>query len=452
MNIWNPVYTNWVGTWDENALPAFSKYDWIKYSSFTPGTGNYGTDNNFTLQWIDSLNIWDQERWEFATHGFGGNQAKFIPGNGVFEDGKLILCLTDKVDTGYVDLRKPEVKWARENFDNSVTVKFSEEVDEITAETEGNYLLSGVEITDAILSPDKTEVRIITNNYNRENNYNLIVINVTDDNTIPNVIAVKGTTVQKSNELEFPIKINIGGDSYGDYLKDQEWNENVEYGYLAGDTHYWSDIADVLNTENDEIFKSEREGLTTYKIRVPNGLYRIELLFAEHDNNSAGDRVFDIVAENELKFNDVDIMSSNGINTAISFESEVEVLDQKIDLYFPEEVDSTFINGIIIDQISTKVEDKKLGMNNKQIELDQNYPNPFNPTTNIHYRVDRKSIISLEVYDVIGEKIATLVNGVKDPGNYNIIFESSNLPSGIYFYRLLANGNNVATKKMAILK
>ncbi len=452
MNIWNPIWTNWVGTWDENALPAFSKYDWIKYSSYTPSAGDYGSDNNFTLQWIDSLNSSDQERWEFATHGFGGNQAKFFPSNGVFEDGKMILCLTDKVDTGYVDLKKPEVKWARENFDNSLTVQFSEEVDRQSAETSGNYNIANVEITEAKLSDDKKTVRLQMSNYNKDNNYSIIVLNVKDDSPFQNTIDLKGITIDKINELEFPVKINVGGDSFNDYLADQEWSEKVEYGYWAGDVHLWTQRGDIPNHDDDEIFKSEREGLTTYKIRVQNGIYNISLLFAEYDETTEADRIFDIVVENELLSDNLDIFSVAGKDLAYSFEASVNVDDEIIDIYFPEEVDSAFVNGIIIDQISTNVEGINFGNNLDQFELHQNYPNPFNPKTKISYRVNKLSQISLEVYDAIGNNVKRINDGIKSPGSYNIVFEASSLTSGIYFYRLMANGIKVATKKMVVLK
>jgi hypothetical protein len=452
MNIWNPVYTNWVGTWNDNALPAFSYYDWISYSSYTPGNGNYGTGNNFTNEWQDELDFWDDDRWEMATHTFGGNQCDFLPANVVFDDGKMILCLTNNTDTGYVDIIKPEVKWARENFDNSITVKFSEEISKIPAETEGNYLLSGVEITDAILSTDKMSVNIFTNNYNKEINYNLIVLNITDDNPVPNTINLRGTTIQKSNELEFPVKINVGGESFEDYLGDQEWGEDVEYGYWAGDVHYWGQVTDILNTEDDEVYKSERVGLTTYKIRVPNGLYKFSLLFAKNDNDIVGDRIFDIVAENILIQNDVDIVFLAGKNTAYKIESEVFVSDEIIDLYFPEEVDSAFVNGIIVDQISTDVEGTNSKNINKEFKLNQNYPNPFNPKTNISYSIEKKGRIQLEVFDVIGNKIETLVNEFKEPGNHEANFYSTSLSSGVYFYTLSIDGNRIATKKMALLK
>ena len=70
MNIWNPQFPNWAGEWNEDILPAFAFYDWVSYSSFTPGAGSSGTGNNFTFQWKDNFDSWDQTRWDKATHTF----------------------------------------------------------------------------------------------------------------------------------------------------------------------------------------------------------------------------------------------------------------------------------------------------------------------------------------------------------------------------------------------
>jgi hypothetical protein len=83
--------------------------------------------------------------------------------------------------------------------------------------------------------------------------------------------------------------------------------------------------------------------------------------------------------------------------------------------------------------------------------LSQNYPNPFNPTTTIIYQVPGLSFITLKVYDVLGNEIESLINEEKQAGNYEIEFNATNLPSGIYFYKLQA-GNFVETKKMVLMK
>ena len=83
--------------------------------------------------------------------------------------------------------------------------------------------------------------------------------------------------------------------------------------------------------------------------------------------------------------------------------------------------------------------------------LSQCYPNPFNPTTNIAYSIPELSFIKLKVYDVLGNEIATLVNGEKPIGNYGVEFNGMGFPSGIYFYKLQA-GSFVETKKMVLMK
>ena len=84
-------------------------------------------------------------------------------------------------------------------------------------------------------------------------------------------------------------------------------------------------------------------------------------------------------------------------------------------------------------------------------ELYQNYPNPFNPSTRIQYSVSSTQKITLKVYDVLGNEIATLVNEEKPAGNYEVEFDGTGLPSGIYFYQLKAR-SFVDTKKMILLK
>jgi photosystem II stability/assembly factor-like uncharacterized protein len=83
--------------------------------------------------------------------------------------------------------------------------------------------------------------------------------------------------------------------------------------------------------------------------------------------------------------------------------------------------------------------------------LDQNYPNPFNPTTKIYYQIPELSFVTLKVYDVLGSEIATLVNEEKPAGTYEISWNGSNYPSGIYFYKIETDGFN-ETKKMVLIK
>ncbi len=82
--------------------------------------------------------------------------------------------------------------------------------------------------------------------------------------------------------------------------------------------------------------------------------------------------------------------------------------------------------------------------------LSQNYPNPFNPTTNIEFTVET-GMVNLAVYNLAGQQVATLVNGMVESGTHTVTFDASNLTSGVYFYTLSANGQ-VATHKMVLVR
>jgi hypothetical protein len=83
--------------------------------------------------------------------------------------------------------------------------------------------------------------------------------------------------------------------------------------------------------------------------------------------------------------------------------------------------------------------------------LHQNYPNPFNPLTKISYEIAEAGQVNLSVYDITGNRVATLVHGYQNVGSYNVEFMADKLSTGIYFYRLRA-GNWIDTKKMLLIK
>ena len=114
-----------------------------------------------------------------------------------------------------------------------------------------------------------------------------------------------------------------------------------------------------------------------------------------------------------------------------------------IDLYF---------DNILLSKgvIPTGIEEEKSHLA-ESFQLYQNYPNPFNPSTAIKYQIPKESIVTLKVYDVLGEEVETLVNQNQKQGNYTITFNASKFSSGVYFYRLKTNSITL-TKKMLYLE
>jgi hypothetical protein len=117
--------------------------------------------------------------------------------------------------------------------------------------------------------------------------------------------------------------------------------------------------------------------------------------------------------------------------------------------YYQYQIDN---NGLVFHQFHLPVSvENENNFIPDEIELEQNYPNPFNPETKIRYTIHKSSLVKLNVYDVLGNKISTILNEYTNAGKFETTFDGSELPSGMYFYNLV-RGNNSMTKKMMLIK
>ncbi len=107
-------------------------------------------------------------------------------------------------------------------------------------------------------------------------------------------------------------------------------------------------------------------------------------------------------------------------------------------------------NIALVMNLATGIENPSLTIP-ETYSLSQNFPNPFNPTTKINFAIPKQGFVSLRIFDILGREVKTLVNGMKQPGNYSVDFNASELSSGIYFYKLESN-EFTDIKKMVLIK
>ncbi|MEJ2616227.1 MAG: T9SS type A sorting domain-containing protein [Ignavibacteriaceae bacterium] len=110
---------------------------------------------------------------------------------------------------------------------------------------------------------------------------------------------------------------------------------------------------------------------------------------------------------------------------------------------------TVLLDDLVLESNTTGVNDNVI--NPRSFSLEQNYPNPFNPSTHIQFDIASQVNVRLNVYDILGREVATLVDKEMMPGKHNLVFDAGDLPSGIYFYKIQA-GKYSQTNKMILLK
>lgn len=454
MNIWNPIYDDWVGIWDDRVLPRFAYCDWVRYSSYTPGNGNSGTDNNFTFQWQDDFDEFDESRWEKKhNHTWNGNQSTFIRENIIFENGYLILCLTDDENIGYQDQEKPILLWARASGD-SIIAQFSEELDPESSQNENNFSVSGASIVSAELMSNLRTVKLKVTDMSLEENHSLIIFGIEDDNDPPNIQMAQSIQVDMPQPISFPLLINNAGVEVDVYEADQLWSSSVEYGHMNGNYQFTEHNID--NTDQDELYRKSLNRVVAYKTRVPIGIYSITMKLSENYYNETGDRSFDIFVEDSLKINNLDIYALAGKNNAFDTTISNQIVDDGVlDIYFSAvnygegyEYAGPFLNGLEIHLIQSLSNDP---LEATSYSISRPYPNPFNNKLTIPVNVKNNGEVHVAIFNISGQLIDIIQEVILPEGKHELIWDAKNYSSGLYIIQTKIN-NKVNYEKTILLK
>ena len=459
MNIWNPIYDDWVGFWDERVLPRFAYYDWVRYASYTPGNGDTGTSNDFTYQWQDDFNEFDTTRWEKSdNHTWNGNQSIFIKENAVVEDGHLILCLTDDEHIGYQDQTKPYVLWVRADGD-SVIIRFSEELDPQTSQLVNSYSIAGVSVNSTTLMPDQRTVKLDVSGLILENTYNLTILGIKDDAQPPNIQMGQWLAIDMPQPLSFPLMINNAGGAYNEFFPDQLWSSAVEYGHMNGNYQFTDE--GISNTNQEAIYHSSLNRVVSYKVRVPNGLYSTTIKVSENYYDDEGERSFDVFAEDSMWLSALDVYTFAGQYNAFDTTLKgIRVDDGILDFYFSAmdygtgyEYAGPFLNAMVIEQDSlfSLETSPDIILREGQISIFENYPNPFNPSTTFSYSVSKPGKTELVLYSVTGQLVAQIITRYSPAGEHQVVWSAGELPSGLFIAKLNHN-SQIKIKKILIVK
>ncbi len=161
----------------------------------------------------------------------------------------------------------------------------------------------------------------------------------------------------------------------------------------------------------------------------------------------------DTISSNDVRIGSFRISSSNPFK---SYKPDIQwdfsgfvksgINISNISMTVPSNYINLLTNPVLI---FTGINEKKI--NPQKFELYQNYPNPFNPVTDIKFSIPEQGRVVLTIYNILGEKVAVLVNHVLNEGTYTIKFDGDKMASGIYIYRLQIN-NFIQSRKMVLLK
>ncbi len=184
------------------------------------------------------------------------------------------------------------------------------------------------------------------------------------------------------------------------------------------------------NTDLEDLISQQSDKRTAYTWRNDPGSYPPSRLDFQIYSNSAVNVEKSFVIQTE-------VMSQSRLNQYGLLQNDSKTASD----HFPKVSDISFRQSVNIQNY----------VNELRFELEQNFPNPFNPSTVLRYHLPSNAFVTLRIFDVLGREVAELVSTKQTAGSYEVSFEASSLPGGIYFYRLQA-GESVQVRKMMLVR
>ena len=262
-----------------------------------------------------------------------------------------------------------------------------------------------------------------------------------------------------TGKVAFIVETAIGNNIYNDfdandpngdwmyYNPDGQWYHNSDYGGGA------NALRAIVSTENPLPVE-----MVSFNARVFNNSVMLDWETATEKNNYGFEIQRNIPVENKteknvvvlnnVKNSDWDVVGFVNGNGNANIQNKYSFVDKSVTsgnyVYRLKQIDvdgkftySNFIN-VTMDKPA-------------EFNLEQNYPNPFNPSTKLSFNLDRDEFTNLTIYNILGEKVKTIVNGQLEKGNYSFIINGNDMASGTYIYTLTA-GNKQISKKMNLVK
>ncbi len=259
----------------------------------------------------------------------------------------------------------------------------------------------------------------------------LLRVNVSQGDAYPvteiPVSNVKGIAFDLNNDLYFSV-------TDGKLFKYNISNHDTDY---IGNTGISNLYGIAFNPLNGQLWGVSVISMGIYKI---NKQTASSSLVGSSGFSFTADITFDVLGK---------LYAVNGIGTQVSNLLNIDTSSGAGTLIGS--TNKRSVNGIAISPLPIGIQNISSTIPEK-FELYQNYPNPFNPVTKIKFDIPKNIVVKIKIYDVLGREIEVLVNEKLEAGTYEVNWQASNYPSGVYFYRIESEGEFEKTGKMILLK